>query len=74
MNSWFLSYLANQGQFTEINHSDARNIRVNRYRFSYTKIRHDVPKGSVVGPFFVIIIHQSPSFEHSWSKFGYVYR
>jgi hypothetical protein len=38
MNSWFQSNLANQWQFIEINHRDAINIRVNRYRSCYTKI------------------------------------
>jgi hypothetical protein len=48
-NSWFQSHLANQQQFAEINHSDARNIVVNRYRYSSMNI-HGVPQGSVLGP------------------------
>lgn len=49
MNSWFQAYLANQPQFIEINHSDARNTAVNSYWYSSTKI-HGVPRGSVLGP------------------------
>jgi hypothetical protein len=49
-NSWFQAYLANQWQFIEVNHSDARNAAVNSYRYSSTKIQHGVPRGSVLGP------------------------
>jgi len=42
--------LANFWQFIETNHSDARSITVKRYRRLYTKIRHRVPQGSLLGP------------------------
>ena len=54
-NSRFQSYLANRCQFVEINCSDARNIRVNRYRSSYTKIRHGVLQESVPGPLLLLL-------------------
>jgi len=49
----------------EINHSDARNNRENRYRSSYTKIRHSVPYGSVIGSLlFLLYIHNLPLIIH----------
>jgi hypothetical protein len=30
---------------------------LNRYRSSYTKIRHDVPKRSVLGPFLLLLLY-----------------
>ena len=54
-NSWFQPYLAYQWQFKEINRSDARNIAVNSYRYSSTKIRHGMPWGSVIGPLLFLL-------------------
>ena len=33
-NLWFKSYLTNRRQYTEINQSDSRNVRISRYRSS----------------------------------------
>jgi Reverse transcriptase (RNA-dependent DNA polymerase). len=39
----------------EMNHSDARNIRFNRYRSSYAKIGLGVSQGSVLGPLLLLL-------------------
>jgi hypothetical protein len=52
---WFKSYLTQLVQFVEINQIDQRNSTYNKYISFYRQITHQVPQGSILGPFLILL-------------------